>query len=692
MSVRIKILLAVVAAFAKFEMKAEDAFASDKFTFLNIAPFSPGSEAQLVREMVEYRDRTGNDVVLYSLTLNPEGYPAIRKAEHLVASYRLLKKELAGTGVRLGVLVQATLGHWPRVDKNEEPWARSITLEGKAKRFCPIDPGCRDYLETVATLLAKEKPCFILFDDDVHASGSFGVECFCERHVAKFNAANGTTYTADEFRAAVANSKPDDATSRAFLKFQRDFVNDLADVMRAAIDKVDPAIPAGACMPYRERRFAGETARRFAAKGQPAVLRIDNSLYAQRTLATFPQCVAYTQAISDYHKEIPYLLDESDSCPHNRYSLPASLLDMKLCAGIFCGLRGSKLWYVNAHKGRFPVSRGFTDKLAEHKGLYSALVAAVNGTRMEGVCVPSVGGRKPWHCSWQGERFVPEKSWATGMAGVFGVPFTCRNASPGAICALGGADAVAALADDEFREMFKGRVLVDGQAALALTARGFAESMGVRAEKKDFAYNSERDLATGDAYPFSKSAETPWLTPLAKDAKAITHLCYAPYAGSPDVEKIAPASVLSTNAQGGKVLVTAFPAEGAGWRQPAWTDIRKEWLRLMLTNLGWNDFEVLADQDVVCLKRVAADGTVLLGVFNAHVDPLKAVPLRTPGPVASLEALGADGQWRATAFTKTVRGVDISISVPASQSVFFRVKLQASQSKTKDDADSSLPR
>ncbi len=663
----------LLAAAAAFCASAQGVFAPDKFTFLNIAPFSPGTEAQLAREMVEYRDRTGNDVVLYSLTLNPEGFPAIRKAEHLVASYRVLRKELEGTGVKLGVLVQATLGHWPRVDKNEEPWARSITLEGKTKRFCPIDPGCKDYLEKVATLLAREKPCFILFDDDVHASGSFGVECFCDRHVAKFNAENGTKYTADEFRAAVANSKPDDPTSRAFLKFQRDFVNDLADVMRAAIDKVDPAIAAGACMPYREHRFAGETARRFAAKGQPAVLRIDNSLYSHRTLTTFPWCVAYTQAISDYQKGIPYLLDESDSCPHNRYSLSAALLDMKLCSGIFCGLRGSKLWYVNAHKGRFPVSRGFTDKLAEHRGLYSALVAAVNGTRMEGVWIPSVGGRKPWHCSWQAESFVPEKSWTTGMAGVFGVPFVCRNASPGAICALGGADAVAALSDAELAEIFKGRVLVDGQAALALTARGFAEQMGVKAEKMDFAYNSERDLATGDVYPFSKLAETPWLTPLAKGARTITHLCYTPYGGSPDVETVAPASVLSTNAQGGKVLVTAFPAQGSGW-VPSWTDIRKEWFRLMLSQLGWNDFEVLADQDVVCLKRVAADGTVLLGVFNANVDPLKTVPLRTPGPVASLEVLGADGQWRAAPFAKTAAGVDVSVAVPASQAAFFRVK------------------
>ena len=135
-------LLALATASMTF---AAPLFAPDRFTVLNIAPFSPGSEDQLAREMVEYRDRTGGDVVLYSLTLHPEGFPAMKKAERLVDSYRKLRRALEGSGIRLGVLMQSTLGHWPRVDKDEEAWTRSITLEGKAKRFCPIDPGCRAY-------------------------------------------------------------------------------------------------------------------------------------------------------------------------------------------------------------------------------------------------------------------------------------------------------------------------------------------------------------------------------------------------------------------------------------------------------------------------------------------------------------------------------------------------------------------
>ena len=101
------------------------------FTLYNVMPFSPGREAQCAADCREYRDRTGCDLVLYSLTLHPEGKPAMEKVERYVASYRALRRELDGSGVRLGVLVQAILGHWPRVDKDIEDWTRTVNIKGE---------------------------------------------------------------------------------------------------------------------------------------------------------------------------------------------------------------------------------------------------------------------------------------------------------------------------------------------------------------------------------------------------------------------------------------------------------------------------------------------------------------------------------------------------------------------------------
>ena len=655
-------------------------FEPDKFTVFNIAPFSPGSEEQLAREMVEYHDRTGEDIVLYCLSFHPEGFPAIRKAEYLVDSYRKLRRALENSGIRLGVLMQSTLGHWPRVDRNEEPWNRSITLEGKQKRFCPIDPGCRRYLHDVAHMVALEKPCFILLDDDVHASGFFGVECFCDRHVAMFNAENGTSHTSESLREAVRNCKPGDAVCVAFQKMQRSFVNDLVDVVRGAVDEVDPTIPAGACMPYREHRFAGVTAKRVAAKGQEPVLRIDNSLYGQRTLVNFPNNIAHTLAISDWwRQEIPHLLDESDTCPHNRWSMSASLLAMKLQAAAFCGLHGSKLWYCNAHKGTFPISRAYTDVLAAQRGVCSAIMAATRESTLEGIIVPTIGGRAPWHPCMQFEPFVGDGNWGVGMAGAFGVPFHCRrDFTADGIYTLGGADSVALLGDREPEEIFRPRVLVDGEAAIALTERGLQNLTGVKAERGKLKYTFERDMA-GVKYAFDQSDETPLLKPITPDAEILTQLCYSAFYGAPNSDVVAPGMVMATNPLGGRVMTTAYFAKGIGWLSKL-SDMRKAWFLMALTRLGGDGWAVLNDQDVLALERQRPDGSTLLAVFNTNFDEMGTIRLRVPYLPASAEVLALDGLWHRVEAKSTVPNeLELPVCLPCAHCCVIALRRDPAQ-------------
>ena len=90
------------------------------FTFYNIMPYAPGAEERSAKDMVEYHDRTGNDICLYSLSIHAEGRPAMRKAGEMVESYRKLSRLLKGSGVKLGILLQSTLGHWLRQDTEQE--------------------------------------------------------------------------------------------------------------------------------------------------------------------------------------------------------------------------------------------------------------------------------------------------------------------------------------------------------------------------------------------------------------------------------------------------------------------------------------------------------------------------------------------------------------------------------------------
>ena len=248
-----------------------------EFTLYNVVPLSIGREATAAADAVELQTRTGVDLALYSLTLHPEGVPAIEKAERYIESFRAFKSALAGSPVRAGVLVQSILGHWPRVDKDKEPWTMTVDADGKTVRFCPTDPGFSNYIARVFALVAREKPAFVLTDDDVRGY-SHKAECFCARHMALFNARRGTSYTTDELRARLKSARRDDPDYVVFLALQRETVEGVLRTARAGMDAVDPSIPGGICVAGEEHFLCAPLARAFAANGQRPVMRTSTGL------------------------------------------------------------------------------------------------------------------------------------------------------------------------------------------------------------------------------------------------------------------------------------------------------------------------------------------------------------------------------------------------------------------------------
>ena len=141
-------LAAVIFLFATGLRLHADMVRPGGFTPLNIVSYSPGREEVAAKDSVEYFQRTGNDIVLYSLTLHPQGRPAMDTVDRAVASYRKFAALLKGTGVRPGILLQAILGHWalglPRdarfVDYMGNERAPSPTQRDGDKTLVPLAP------------------------------------------------------------------------------------------------------------------------------------------------------------------------------------------------------------------------------------------------------------------------------------------------------------------------------------------------------------------------------------------------------------------------------------------------------------------------------------------------------------------------------------------------------------------------
>ena len=642
----------------------------DFFKFYNIVPCNIGREKLQAQDVIELEARTGINIALYSLTLHPEGFPARKKADLLIESYRKFSRALQGSKVRPGVLLQSILGHWPRVDKDEEQWTRTIDLDGKIVRFCPLDPDFRKYIFNTVAALAKEHPCFILGDDDIR-SFSPKAECFCKRHTAEFNKRTGRRFSPEQYRLAVRDCKVGDPVFTAYEQLRQDTVNGVCRLIREAIDSVDPAIPAGTCMSGWEYRFNGNAAKAIAGKNQP-VMRIANGKYQEKTSLDLGSYQLLTMANRLFWHDIPEILDETDTCPQTLYSKSARSVHIKLCSAIFAGLNGAKIWCVNAHKGDFPVNRQYTSELEKYRGFYPALAKTLHDAIPEGIIIP-VHDRFPhWHPSDTRETFVSPENWVDWMLGVYGIPFRASfKLDEDGIYAIAGETAIERFSDDQLRQLMTRKVLLDGPAAVALTKRGFAKDLGVKAEYQDFAFNREISADGKTMFPISKNPRIPYLSKEDSAAEMLTSLGYAPFSSSP-AEKICPGAVLYRNRQGGIICTAAFQIDFIfSWMQ----DKRKIWLESLLDRLNGKKMSfVAADfQPVMLLQRKLKSGETVLGIFNLSFDPMDTVPIRCARKPFKTEILQPNGRWKVLPF-KWIKGItELPVQLECYEPAVFRI-------------------
>ena len=652
--------LAVWAAVAFCGLRlgaGEILFPRDGFTFLNVAAYTPGREAENAAEMAEYAERTGNDLVLYCLTLHPEGKPAWAKVEKAVESYRAFAKALEGTKVRPGILLQAIVGHWPRVDDEIEPWERTIDVDGNVVRFCIFDPRFRAYVRDVGVALAKERPALILGDDDIRAF-SPQAECFCQRHTAEFNRRTGRKLTADGFRALIKNAKLDSPEHDAFTRLQFDTVNEICRAFREGVDSVDPAISSGVSIPGWVWSMAGvaETAK-IMSGGGCRFARLPNGQYSESSVRNdLPGAVLFTQAMKAWYGDsVDALLDESDTYPHNLWSKSAVAMHAKLVGAAMSGVKGAKAWLVNSQKYGYPVSRHYTDVLAAHRGYYPAISRLENETRGIGVLVPC--HRKfpintAANLTYGADRYRPQDQggWTDFVFGKFGVPFQATlDFTQDGVYAISGKSAVSRFSDDELRQLLSRKLLVDADAARALAARGFAEQLGTAVEEAEMKFTAERDETIGHDISYPSTFKPPRFT-LQPGAAALSWLIRRAVAGATDYARVAPATVKFRNALGGTVVLTAYNMKMGVTH--LYGVSRQRWLWHVLDELNGAPFDNVAvdPQNVMTLARRAADGAESVLVTNLNPDPLDALRVRRATRPKMVEVLENDGVWKVAGF------------------------------------------
>ncbi len=631
-------------------MKSEKKYEFKDFEFLNIVPCPPGEEAERAAEAAEVHRRIGIDRFLYSLTLHPEGYPAMNKAEALIESYRKFAKAMEKHNLHAGVLIQSIIGHWARTDKDEEKWIRSVGIDGNTKRFCVLDPEYRSYIRTVVTLLAKEKPCFILTDDDIRSFFPV-LECFCPLHTAEFNRRTGKNLTPDEYRNLIFNTKPQDKDLQTFEKLRGDTLCGLFDLIRSAIDAVDPSIPAGICAnEVLERSFVSEYARRLAGGANEPLMRIGNNLYKEVAPMDLPVNFIKTHATRLYFNDVPKILDEADTFPHSLYSRSAVGMHAKLTSSIFAGLNGAKLWYVGMSRDGVKNPEHYVDILEKNSGFYQTLAGEVKGTVPRGLAIPAFRSFPRWQpaqiIDWAGlEHFSMNKGLPQRFPGKFGIPMQAAmgSAVKDAVMITSGEE-LYRFSDDELKKLLSGKLLLMGDASVEFTRRGMSRYLGCHAELKPMLFNRERFLPDDVRCPVAIRGDMPFISLTDKKAKVISMLRYAA-SETAEMEDVAPGMVIYHNELGGTVCTVARSLDSSNF---TYRDHGKLYALRMLKEIYGEDTPYIVENFQTCMavQRDTASGESLLGIFNLNFDPMENTVLNCRKVPQKLQYLDGDGTWK----------------------------------------------
>ena len=584
--------------------------------------------------------------------------------------FEALGDSIAWARRQLADLKDVELGWWlaPSLRMNGEGRPDPIVNSDGTPALgnCPLSPKfTADLKAKVAACVKRGRPRIVFIEDDYTLCNNAGLTrmrgCFCPRHLKEFAARVGKAYTGNEIAALY--DKPTDENRplrEAFALVCRDSLAKLAGEVRAAIDSVDPTVRTCLCQSGCCDLDGDDTeavARAFAGGTRPMVRICGASYMSESVASSLPGTTAHLFWSAQRLPGDFELIHETDPYPHTRFYASTLFLGSELCAALMAGADGSYYYcapYVDA-----PLEDdGYAAWMRENRPRMEAVRAARAAMKPAGLRVvysPAEVYLRRGHLRQGGFGGLPH---AVHFLAKMGLPY--RTADGDGAAVLFG-DVAEILSDDEVRALLKGGALLDGEAAVILTRRGFADLLGCTAEPMpaDIAYAYEeiqpvagctakgrrlmtqrtpKPVAPSDAPSFAGQA-------LLKPKAGTEVWCRFVGFGGKDV---APSVTFRRNAAGGRVGVMALsPSYGYGFNGGTFQFRKQELLHRLVARLAGDVPDVAAPKTPSTWVLAAkSDDELLVMVENLCGEPRKDVELAfaakwRKGRIARLDASGA---------------------------------------------------
>jgi len=621
--------------------------------FISVIPSLADRTDFLAEHILRRNRRTGITRFALSCPLHPQGNDLFAKADAFARMLHEVKHQTGGHPVEIGVLFQSTLGHggyFNLVPENALRTQHAILKDGTVSaRPCPFDPEFLAFIEKSVRTIVLEHPDFTLVDDDVR---TFDQECFCPLHLEALRRRTGKLYTREELVSLLDNAGPGDPFSQAVEDVNIESMTMLCKAVRKALDSVDPTIPCGCCIVRDRIDFAESECKALAGEQTKSFLRISNGNYLEQAVKSMAEVDFATAFQSVNMKPLGMdLLDESDTCPHNRYSKTARTMHLHIVSGLLHGLDGGKLWLDGdpMPESSFP----YENILAKYQGQYRELHRLMQNVRKVGPVthIPPIR-REPYPL--RGMKFWRQSDWGKNCLAQFGIPIRYEDMKADGIHLLAGSQ-VSYYTDEEIRTMLSGSALIDGEAAAELTKRGFSELTGVRAviaqpgdTSAQFQANIEIPSGTDIRMTFPCRDRSPFLT-ADERAEVLSEVCFSQNRVL-GTTYVMPGSTFFRNSLGGKVIVMSMNI-GSWHYMAVLNNTRKLQILNCLKRLGGLPAWLPEFQNAKFVCGLLPDSSLLCTAINYSYDPLP-LNIGVDRPVSQVFELMPEGDFRELEFSR----------------------------------------
>ena len=603
-------------------------------------------------EDIKYQYENGiTTCALFNMSLVPEGNPPVNKALALGKNYALFREKLKKDNIPNGILIQSSIGHGYPLGKMF-PFQQYFGLVNKiySNVACPLDEGFREYIyNTVKTLMSFEPDC-IMLDDDFRLLHRGSKGCACPLHLKRTSEILGRECTHDEIlEAAQTNSPEADRVFDAFVKSQHDSLVETAEIMRKAMDEVNPKTPGLYCCVGENAESAEAIAKALAGKGNPTVVRINNGRYTPqgaRYLSHNAQRAAIQ--IAKLKDKVDVILAETDTCPQNRYSTGAQSLHAQFTASILEGAKGAKHWITRLATHEPQSGKAYRKILSKRSKFYEKLAELTPQIQWTGFRT-FVSDKPCYKLSEEPQNVYSNIAWGYCVFERLGLPMYFSAQNDGILCLDGDGDKV--LSDAQILEALKGPVILASNTAQNLIKRGFGQYIGAdvrewngKTVKYEKLYVNNRKVA--------KQMQLKELVPF-EDAVADSMVLHS--LGDGVDEPLFPGSLIYKNSLGGTVFLFAGTPEAAFRYTEAFSFLtysRKQQLIRMAKQTGLMPVYYPNDEEMYLRVGYLPENKLFCGLFNIGLDPIEEVEICVDRTVSKIEMLMPDGTFENVSFTQ----------------------------------------